>query len=549
MTGMSLDVNAMRQTSARTATRTSANVPLAGALGVNIVPPQQWLLEPDRHSHAQRHAPQLLTVYPAFAPTYTRAQREAIASNFKTTLVQTSKPHQRLCEAAVAEPLAPDSEVTAEGLAAYAAITAHENDLARTPGPRATREELVAYWRALLADTAKASHHAERAEHVVRLPDAALSEIELVLAESNKLQAIIDRAEALEDAGAKFKPTVPELLEHERQKRQRHAEHVASHAERLGNFGRRGFHGSASLALRRRVDGFTRRRVADAHKDVIDEAGRQMEQAWDVLGLCEPGKGGQPPSDVDPVGHVNSSGYSAARAIAHMQAVPVEAVEAAIEERGARGRQSAVAFSVDACLLYKARVEAAEVQALLAETRVAKANVRVADLEARAVRFRQPQVELEELFSAKEALRTALKTATEYRAAASALAAEYADELMWLREHELAKVGQSSAANQLAGHRSPPAGATRPASTESRRDGRSPSDVARGTNAQTLLAKAWEPPLPVEPDERTIRTYGARDGARDTVTGTARRRRTSALHGRRPLKSCWKLDLAERLPN
>ena len=87
MTGMSLDVNAMRQTSARTATRTSANVPLAGALGVNIVPPQQWLLEPDRHSHAQRHAPQLLTVYPAFAPTYTRAQREAIASNFKTTLV------------------------------------------------------------------------------------------------------------------------------------------------------------------------------------------------------------------------------------------------------------------------------------------------------------------------------------------------------------------------------------------------------------------------------------------------------------------------------
>ena len=54
---------------------------------MNIVPPQQWLLEPDRHSHAQRHAPQLLTVYPAFAPTYTRAQREAIASNFKTTLV------------------------------------------------------------------------------------------------------------------------------------------------------------------------------------------------------------------------------------------------------------------------------------------------------------------------------------------------------------------------------------------------------------------------------------------------------------------------------
>ena len=429
MTGMSLDVNAMRQTSARTATRTSANVPLAGALGVNIVPPQQWLLEPDRHGHAQRHAPQLLTAYPAFAPTYTRAQREAIASTFKTMLVQTSKPHQKLCEAAVAEPLAPDSEVTAEGLAAYAAITAHENDLARTPGPRATREELVAYWRALLAETAKASHHAERAEHVLRLPDVALSEIELVLAESNKLQAIIDRAEALEDAGAKFKPTVPELLEHERQKRQRHAEHVASHAERLGNFGRRGFHGSASLALRRRVDGFARRRVADAHKGVLDEAGTCMAQAWDVLGLCEPGKGGQPPSNGDPVGHINSSGYSAASAIARMQAVPVEAVEAASEEH----RQSAAAYSVDACMLYKGRVEAAEVQALRAETRVAKASMRVADLEARAVRFRQPQVEIGELISAKEALRTALKTATDWRAAAMALAAEYADELMWFR--------------------------------------------------------------------------------------------------------------------
>ena len=324
----------------------------------------------------------------------------------------------------------------------------------RTPGPRATREELVAYWRALLAETAKASHHAERAEHVVRLPDVALSEIELVLAESNKLQAIIDRAEALEDAGAKFKPTVPEMLEHERQKRERHAEHVASHAERLGNFGRRGFHGSASLALRRRVDGFARRRVADAHKGVLDEAGTCMAQAWDVLGLCEPGKakGGQPPSNVDPVGHINSSGYSAASAIARMQAVPVEAVEAASEEH----RHSAVAYSVDACMLYKGRVEAAEVQALRAETRVAKANMRVADLEARAVRFRQPQVEIGELISAKEALRTALKTATDWRGAAMALAAEYADELVWLREHELAKVGHSSAANQLAGHRSPP---------------------------------------------------------------------------------------------
>jgi hypothetical protein len=84
-----------------------------------------------------------------------------------------------------------------------------------------------------------------------------------------------------------------------------------------------------------------------------------MAQAWDVLGLCEPGKakGGQPPSNGDPVGHINSSGYSAASAIARMQAVPVEAVEAASEEH----RQSAVAYSVDACMLYKGRVEAAEV--------------------------------------------------------------------------------------------------------------------------------------------------------------------------------------------
>ena len=290
MAGTSLDVRAMRPTSARTATRTSAAMPNSGCLGINIVPPQRTLLDPESYQ-AHRRAP-VAPDYPNFVPSYTGAIRQMRVAAAHAAAREREVQHQQLREATVSMALGPDSKVTDSGITTYAAISTLDNNVTAMPGKlwphgHATREEIAAHLKAMVRQARACSTHVVKAMRVTNAAPATLAEIQQLLDESDKLQTFIDQTDALEDAGAKAVITVPMMLDAELLERQMHMHHVASKAHTLGGFHRKGLRGAPTLAQQRRLQGFTRAKVQKAHAATMGEAGQQLLESWDIVGLGE----------------------------------------------------------------------------------------------------------------------------------------------------------------------------------------------------------------------------------------------------------------------